>query len=76
MASAVVLMPLTAHLLWATGSTSGLTATKIAERTSDFYALEAAYVLFAVMTVTQVLVKSFQTRHRLNAPAGSCLWAC
>ena len=33
-----MLVPLTAHLLWATGSTSGLTATKIAERTSDFYA--------------------------------------
>ena len=59
MASAVVLVPLTAHLLWATGSTSGLTATKIAERTSDFYALEAAYVLFAVMTVTGLLLVAF-----------------
>ena len=59
MASAVVLVPLTAHLLWATGSTSGLTATMIAERTSDFYALEAAYVLFAVMTVTGLLLVAF-----------------
>src|SRR4029077_1003880 len=59
MASAVVLVPLTAHLLWATGSASGLTATKIAERTSDFYALEAAYVLFAVMTVTGLLLVAF-----------------
>ena len=59
MASAVVLVPLTAHLLWATGSTSGLTATKIAEGTSDFYALEAAYVLFAVMTVTGLLLVAF-----------------
>jgi hypothetical protein len=59
MASAVVLMPLTAHLLWATGSTSGLTATQIADRTSDFYALEAAYVLFAVMTVTALLLIAF-----------------
>ncbi|HEY2173361.1 MAG TPA: hypothetical protein VGH85_06055 [Mycobacteriales bacterium] len=59
MASAVVLVPLTAHLLWATGSTSGLTATKIAGRTSDFYALEAAYVLFAVMTVTGLLLVAF-----------------
>jgi hypothetical protein len=55
-ASAVILVPLTAHLLWATGSTSGLTATKIADRTSDFYALEAAYALFAVMTVTGLLL--------------------
>jgi predicted membrane channel-forming protein YqfA (hemolysin III family) len=59
MACAVVLVPLTSHLLWATGSTSGLTATKIAERTSDFYALEAAYVLFAVMTVTGLLLIAF-----------------
>ena len=36
MASAIVLVPLTTHLLWATGSTSGLTANQIAERTSDF----------------------------------------
>ena len=59
MASAVVLVPLTTHLLWATGSTSGLAATQIAERTSDFYALEAAYVLFAVMTVTGLLLIAF-----------------
>jgi hypothetical protein len=59
MASAVVLVPLTAHLLWATGSTSGLTAAQITERTSDFYALEAAYVLFAVMTVTGLLLVAF-----------------
>jgi hypothetical protein len=56
MASAVELVPLTTHLLWATGSTSGLAATQIAERTSDFYALETAYVLFAVMTVTGLLL--------------------
>jgi hypothetical protein len=59
MATAVVLVPLTAHLLWATGSTSGLTATQIAERTSDFYELEAAYVLLAVMTVTGLLLIAF-----------------
>jgi hypothetical protein len=59
MSSAVVLVPLTTHLLWATGSTSGLTATKIADRTSDFYALEAAYVLLAAMTVTGLLQVAF-----------------
>ncbi len=58
-ASAVMLVPLTTHLLWATGSTSGLTATKIADRTGDFYALEAAYALFAVMTVTGLLLVAF-----------------
>lgn len=59
MASAVMLVPLTSHLLWATGSTNGLTAPQIADRTSDFYALEAAYVLFAVMTVTGLLLIAF-----------------
>jgi hypothetical protein len=54
--SAVMLVPLTVHLLWAAGSTGGLTATQIADRTSDFYALEATYALFAVMTVTGLLL--------------------
>lgn len=59
MAAAVVLGPLTAHLLWATGSTSGLAADQISGRTSDFYALEAAYVAFAVMTVSGLLLIVF-----------------
>jgi hypothetical protein len=59
MASAVELVPLTTHLLWATGTTSGLATTQIAERTSDFYALQAAYVLFAVMTVTGLLLIAY-----------------
>ena len=59
MASAVMLVPLIAHLLWATGSTSGLTPTQIAERSNDSYALEAAYALFAVMTVTGLLLLAF-----------------
>lgn len=59
MASAVMLVPLGSHLLWATGSTSGLTAPQISGRTSDFYALEAAYALFAAMTVTGLLLVAF-----------------
>ncbi len=59
MASVVLVVPLTAHLLWATGSTSGLAVTQITHRTSDFYALEATYVLFAVMTVTGLLLIAF-----------------
>jgi hypothetical protein len=59
MASAGMLVPLTVHLLWATGSTSGLTATQIADRSSDSYALEAAYALFAVMAVTGLLLLAF-----------------
>jgi hypothetical protein len=59
MTTAVMLVPLTAHLLWTTGSTSGLTTAQVADRTSDFYALEAAYVLFAVMTVMGLLLVAF-----------------
>ncbi len=59
MTSAVVLVPLTAHLLWASGSTSGLTSGQISDRTSDYYALEAAYVLFALMTVAGLLLIAF-----------------
>jgi len=58
-ASALVLVPLTAHLLWATGSTGGLSAAMIAGRTSDFYVLEAAYALFAVMTLAGLLLVAF-----------------
>ena len=58
-ASAVLLVPLTAHLLWAAGSRNGLTATQIAERTRDFYALEAAYAIFAVMTMAGLLLLVF-----------------
>jgi hypothetical protein len=59
MASAVLLVPLGSHLLWATGSTNGLAAAQFAGRTSDFYALEAAYVLFAAMTETGLLLVAF-----------------
>jgi hypothetical protein len=82
-ACAVVLVPLTAHLLWATGSTSGLVAAQVAERTSDFYALEAAYTLFAVMTLTGLLLVAFPRAGGLPlqlplslAAVGSAALAC
>jgi hypothetical protein len=56
LASAMVLVPLGTHLLWATGSRSGLTSPQIADRTSDFYALEATYVVLAVMTLAGLLL--------------------
>jgi hypothetical protein len=83
MACAVTLVPLTTHLLWATGSTSGLAAARIADRTSDFYALEAAYALFGVMTVTGLMVVAFPRAHALPlwlplslAVVGSAALAC
>jgi hypothetical protein len=59
LASAVTLVPLVSHVLWAAGSTNGLTGPQVADRTSDFYALEAAYALFAVMTVAGLLLIAF-----------------
>lgn len=59
MTSVVVLVPFTVHLLWATGSTTGLTTAQIADRTSDSCALDATYALFGVMTVTGLLLLAF-----------------
>lgn len=50
-ASLTALVPGTPHLLRATGSASGLNTTRIAERTGDFYALEAVYRLFVAVAV-------------------------
>jgi hypothetical protein len=49
-------VPLTAHLLWATGMTTGLTVTQVSQRTSDFYALEAAFAFFAVLAIAGLLL--------------------
>ena len=59
MAAALTLEPLTAHLLWATGSTRGLAPGQVSGRSSDFYSLEAAYVLFALATLAGVLLIAF-----------------
>jgi hypothetical protein len=59
-ASAVALLPLTAHLLWACGSTRGLHQDRIADRTSDFYVLEAQYALFLAAAVTAGLLLAFR----------------
>lgn len=58
-ASATLLLPLTMHLLWTAGSTVGLTASRAADRASDFYALEAAYGVFAVIAVAGLLLIAF-----------------
>ncbi|MFJ2702350.1 hypothetical protein ACIO3R_04020 [Streptomyces sp. NPDC087428] len=59
-ASLAALVPGTTHLLWATGSTAGLNASRTAERSSDFYALEAVDVLFVVLMVAGVLLLAFR----------------
>ncbi|MFF4351893.1 hypothetical protein [Streptomyces sp. NPDC001530] len=50
-AALLALFPLTTHLLWACGATAGLSEGRVADRTSDFYVLEAMYVGFLVAAV-------------------------
>ncbi|MEU7277924.1 hypothetical protein AB0A69_03855 [Streptomyces sp. NPDC045431] len=57
------------HLMWATGSTAGLPARRIAERSSDFHALEGVRALFAVVAVAGVLALVYGAgRSRSRAP--------
>ncbi|WP_411084339.1 hypothetical protein [Streptomyces sp. cmx-18-6] len=72
-----------AHLLWATGSTAGLNEGRAAQRTSDFYVLEAVNALFVAVAVTGVLLLAFRRGGRLPlrtplvlAWAGSAQVAC
>lgn len=64
-ASLLALVPVTMHLLWATGSTAGLNEGRIAERTGDFYVLQTVDALFAVTAVAGVLPLAFRLGGRL-----------
>jgi hypothetical protein len=64
-ATVLTLLPAAAHLLWAGGSAAGLSAARAAERGSDFYIVEATYVLFALATVTGVLMLAFRAGRRV-----------
>ncbi|MGP3636180.1 hypothetical protein ACTU45_22955 [Streptomyces sp. 24-1644] len=59
-ATVIALVPGTMHLLWAAGSTAALNPTRIEERTSGFYALQAVDVLFVAATVAGVLLLAFR----------------
>ena len=59
-AALLALFPFVMHLLWAFGATAGLTEARIEERTSEFYALEAVYALFAAATVVGVVMIAFR----------------
>ncbi|WP_328909468.1 hypothetical protein OG230_08200 [Streptomyces sp. NBC_00234] len=79
----LALVPGTMHLLWAAGSTAALNATRIEERTSGFYALQAVDVLFVAATVAGVLLLAFRRGGRLPlrvplalAWGGSAALAC
>ncbi|MFI6683369.1 hypothetical protein [Streptomyces sp. NPDC050485] len=53
------LLPAGMHLLWATGSTAGLSRSLAKQRTSDEYALEAVFTVFVVLGVAGVLMLAF-----------------
>ncbi|MGR8011267.1 hypothetical protein [Streptomyces hypolithicus] len=53
--SALAALAAVPHALWATGSTTGLSRSRIDERTPDFYLLEGTYALFASVAVVTVL---------------------
>ncbi|MET7367087.1 hypothetical protein ABZS61_14820 [Streptomyces sp. NPDC005566] len=59
-ASVLAVVPATMHLVWAAGSTAGLNGTRIAERTPDFYALQALDALFLAAAVAGVLLLAFR----------------
>ncbi|WP_406860186.1 hypothetical protein ABZO31_07035 [Streptomyces sp. HUAS MG47] len=59
-ASVLALLPAALHLLWASGAERGLSAGRIADRTSDFHVLEAVRVAFLLVAVAAVLTLVFR----------------
>ncbi|WGP09390.1 hypothetical protein [Streptomyces sp. SH5] len=82
-AASATLVPGVTHLLWATGSTAGLEPARAADRTSDFYVLEAVSLLFVVVTAVGGLLLAFRRTGGLSlrlplvlAWCGSAQMAC
>ncbi|RPK86910.1 hypothetical protein EES46_20340 [Streptomyces sp. ADI98-10] len=82
-AALAALLPGVTHLLWVAGSTAGLDAGRAADRSSDFYVLEAVSLLFVVVTAVGVLLLAFRRTGRLSlrlplvlAWVGSAEMAC
>ena len=59
-AAGLALFPLTMHVLWACGSRAALSSGRSADRTSDFYALEATYAVFVVAAVAGAWMLAFR----------------
>lgn len=64
-AAAALLAPFALHVAWASGATIGLTSSRVADRTSDFYALEAAYAVLAMLAIVGLLMIAFPGSSRL-----------
>ncbi|WP_137990128.1 hypothetical protein [Streptomyces vilmorinianum] len=65
-AGLVALVPTVIHVLWAAGSTTGLPASRIAQRDGDFYVLEGLRLLFLAVAVVFVLALVFQWGRSLS----------
>ncbi|WP_406167372.1 hypothetical protein [Streptomyces sp. NBC_00996] len=68
-AAVLALVPLTTHLLWACGGTAGLSTGRVADRTGDFYVLEAMDVVFLVSTVAGAWMLAFRRGRALPVMA-------
>ncbi|WP_326764904.1 hypothetical protein OG978_10280 [Streptomyces sp. NBC_01591] len=64
-ASLLAIAPAVMHLVWATGSTAGLSEGGIADRNDVFYLMEALSSLFAVAAAAGVLLLAFRRRSAL-----------
>ncbi|WP_282702098.1 hypothetical protein [Streptomyces sp. CC219B] len=60
-AAVAALFPLACHLLWACGGTAGLSAGRIADRTTDFHVLQAVDVLFLLAAVAGAWLLAFRS---------------
>lgn len=69
--SLLAVLPGAAHLLWASGSTTGLSADRLADRTRDFYVLEGVSAGFAVLAVAATLMLAFRRGGRLPLKAAT-----
>ena len=63
--AALTTFALTMHLLWAGGATVGLTGSRAAERTRDYYIVEAAFAVLAVATAVGLLAWVFRRGARM-----------
>lgn len=64
--SVTALASATPHLLWATGSTTGLSARRIAERDADFHVLEAQWLCFLAVAAVATLLLVLRRPTRLR----------
>jgi hypothetical protein len=71
-AAVLALLPLTLHVLWACGVNAGLSDGRAADRTADFYVLEAVYVMFLVAAVAGGFLLAFRRGRALpvSVPLG------